>query len=211
MISCGWICFALWSSYPLSESLSHNLNLLVDFMYQNKCGSSSAVDSSCYDFLPTHVEHTFSFLPDDNLTLAATCADGSPFISVLLFTWLLPLIVSGTWGYMLPFIYISFLFASLLLSFFVSRTCGLWRLFIHAAPLRVYAVFHAFTLPYTWGLILYKLVVVRYYTLACSLLVLQSTWILLEHRLSVFRQTPSENSDIDLKPGTYELVRLIIS
>ena len=41
---------------------------------------------SCYDFSFTRVEHTFSFLLDDNLTLAATCADGSPFISVLLLT-----------------------------------------------------------------------------------------------------------------------------
>ena len=82
--------------------------------------------------------------------------------------------------------------------FFVSWTCVLHWLFIHAASLHMYAVFHAFTLPYTWDLILYKLVVVQYYTLACSLLVLQSTWILLEHWLSVLRQTPSENSGIDL-------------
>ena len=40
-------------------------------------------------FFPTHVEHTFSFLLDDSSTLAATCADGSVFISALLLTWLL--------------------------------------------------------------------------------------------------------------------------
>ena len=44
------------------------------------------VDIDCYDFSPTHVEHTFSFLLCDNLTLAATCTDGSYFISILLLT-----------------------------------------------------------------------------------------------------------------------------
>ena len=44
------------------------------------------IHSWCYDFSPTHVEHTFSFLHGDNSTLAATCADGSYFISALLLT-----------------------------------------------------------------------------------------------------------------------------
>ena len=136
------------------------------------------------------------------------------FITCMTFT----LIVTGTGGCLILFISLQsgmclpcFFHYRLLLFFFVSWTCVLHWLFIHAASLCVYAVFHAFTLPYTWGFILYKLVVVWYYTLACSLLVLQSTWILLEHWLSVLRQTPSENSGIDLKPGTYELVHLIIS
>ena len=41
---------------------------------------------ACYNFLLTCVEHTFSFLPGDNLTLAATCTDGLSFIFTLLLT-----------------------------------------------------------------------------------------------------------------------------
>ena len=64
-------------------------------------------------FLLQHVKHTFSFLFCDDLTLAATCAD-------------------GTWGYMLVFIYISFLFH-------FDQTCIYLALFIHAASLHMYA------------------------------------------------------------------------
>ena len=46
--------------------------------------ADQAGEAMCYDFSSTHVEHTFSFLLDDNSTLAATCADGSVFISTLL-------------------------------------------------------------------------------------------------------------------------------
>ena len=42
--------------------------------------------SWCYNFFLTHVEHTFSSSFLDYLTLAATCAEGSLFISALLFT-----------------------------------------------------------------------------------------------------------------------------
>ena len=42
--------------------------------------------TGCYNFLLTCIEHTFSFLLDDNLTLAATCTDGSSFIFTLLLT-----------------------------------------------------------------------------------------------------------------------------
>ena len=48
--------------------------------------SSGEFMTSCYNFLLIHVEHTFSFLLGDNLTLAATCADGSSFIFTLLLT-----------------------------------------------------------------------------------------------------------------------------
>ena len=42
--------------------------------------------TACYDFFLTCVEHTFSSSFLDYLTLAATCAEGSLFISTLLFT-----------------------------------------------------------------------------------------------------------------------------
>ena len=93
------------------------------------------------------------------------------FITYMTFT----LIITGTGGCLLLFISLQlgmclpcFFHYHLLLFFSVSRTCVLRQLFIHAASLCVYAVFHAFTLPFTC-FIIYKLVVVRYYTSACSL------------------------------------------
>ena len=62
------------------------------------------ISEVCYNFSPTHVEHTFSFLFCDNLTLAATCTDGSffhfHFITYMTFT----LTVTGTDGCLLLFI-----------------------------------------------------------------------------------------------------------
>ena len=97
--------------------------------------------SKCYDFSLTHVEHTFSFLLCDNLTLAATCADGSSFISVLLLTWLLP------WSFQEHEVtcYLSFIFH--------FRFTSIGHVFILLFSYMHYPyILHMFTLLHTWGL-----------------------------------------------------------
>ena len=95
----------------------------------------------CYNLSPTHVEHTFSFLLCDNLTLAATCADGSSFISVLLLTWLLP------WSFQEHEVtcYLSFIFH---FHFTLIRHASTLLFSYMHYPY----ILHMFTLLHTWGL-----------------------------------------------------------
>ena len=90
-------------------------------------------------FFLTHGERTFSFLTN-NSTLAATCADGSVFISALLFAWLL------LWSFQEHEVTCYFSFP-----FHFDRTCVHLDLFIHALALlctHVYLASYMRTLVY---------------------------------------------------------------
>ena len=90
----------LFSIYKESNETLMDLGVCIEkamATIQNLCSTGFTIEMldeelqcmaliRCYDFSPTRVEHTFSFLLCDNLMLAATCADGSSFISVLLLT-----------------------------------------------------------------------------------------------------------------------------